>query len=312
MNNDVVVIIAGPTASRKSALAMQLAHHLQGTIINADSMQVYREIPLITASPSAQDKSTYPHALYNYKSVCDPMSGALWHKDVLASIKQCISDNRIPIVVGGTGFYLKILEHGLSDIPTVPAQIIDDLNQQYRQDGIGHLYQRLMECDTATAAKLKPTDTQRIIRALSVHLATGHPLSYWHGQHSSSSYDRSLKFIKIYRDCERALLNHQAQHRFASMIQGGVLDEVTELMRQVPGLIVDRIKALGVQELRRYLQGVCDLETAIAETNQATRQYIKRQCTWFRYQFKPDIIFRGGTDDIQDIRNLINQIQDNR
>ncbi|MQP65562.1 tRNA (adenosine(37)-N6)-dimethylallyltransferase MiaA [Niveispirillum sp. SYP-B3756] len=278
-----VLVIGGPTASGKSGLALALARHANGVVINADSMQVYRELHLITARPSAADEAAAPHRLYGIVPAAERMSAARWRELALAEIDQAHGDGRLPIVVGGTGLYLRALMQGLSDIPDTPPEIRTAAMELQADIGSPALHARLAVVDPATAARLHPTDSQRLIRAWEVWQATGRSISDWQAAPPEAAPNH-LHFRPLVVEPPRDRLYAQCDARFVTMLQQGALAEAEALDRLGLDPTLPAMKALGVPELRAVLHGQMDLPTATARAQQMTRNYAKRQLTWFRNQ----------------------------
>lgn len=279
-----IVVIAGPTASGKSALALEIAHRLDGVVINADSMQVYRELRIITARPSPAEEARAPHRLYGVLPAAEPCSAARWLSLARAAIGEARAAGRVPIVTGGTGLYLRGLDRGIADIPEVPAALRDALAQRLEAEGLPALHARLSEVDPLAAGRIRPGDRQRTLRALEVWEATGRPLSAWQADDQPAD---SASIAWIWLDPPRASLHARAAARFAKMVEEGAVEEVRAFLAPKPDPALPAMKALGVPELGRYLAGEITLEAAVEQAVIATRQYIKRQTTWFRHQLPP-------------------------
>jgi tRNA dimethylallyltransferase len=281
------VLIAGPTASGKSALAITLARQRDGVIINADSMQVYRELRLISARPSAEEEARAPHRLYGHVAGADDYSVGRWLADAKLEIEACWAIGRLPIIVGGTGLYFMALQGGLADIPAIP----DAIRAKWRSFD-GDLHAELQRRDPVGAARLNPSDRQRIIRALDVITATGHSLHHWQQQAQAQGFLNDINVERLFVDVPREQLYARAEQRFDHMIEQGAVQEVAAL----PDLPAAQpiMKAIGVPELKAHLRGETTLPDAITLAKTATRHYIKRQLTWWRSQmqgwtpFKPD------------------------
>jgi tRNA dimethylallyltransferase len=273
------VLIAGPTASGKSALALRLARERNGVVINADSMQVYKELRVLTARPSDEDEKQAPHRLYGYISGKDDYSTGQWLRDATVQIKECWDRGTLPIVVGGTGLYFTALEDGLAEVPDIPADI-----RKYWREAEGDLHVRLAKRDSAMAKRLQPADRQRIIRALEVHDATGKSLLWWQEQGQGNAVLRSITVERLFVDVPRDVLHERAARRFDQMLEQGALEEV----RALPVLDARKpiMKAIGVPELMAHMAGVITLSEAREKAIAATRQYIKRQLTWSRGQMR--------------------------
>ncbi len=278
-----VIVVGGPTASGKSALALDLAEALDGVVVNADSMQVYRDLSVLTARPGAADVARAPHRLYGVLDGAERCSAARWRGLAAAAIDAVLAAGRWPIVVGGTGLYLRALTAGLSAIPVVPAAVRTDAAALHKALGGAAFHRALAERDPAMAARLHPGDTQRLVRAWEVLAATGRSLADWQGD-GVAGRPGGLAFDAIVLTPPRAALYAACDRRFAAMVERGAVDEARALLarRLDPRLPV--MKALGVRELARYLAGEGDLETAVGAAQQATRRYAKRQLTWFRNQ----------------------------
>jgi len=283
------ILLAGPTTSGKSALALTLAERFGGTIINADSMQVYRDLRIITARPSPADEARAPHLLYGHVDAAENYSVGRWCVDAQAAIAATRSAGRLPIMVGGTGLYFKTLIQGLAAVPPVPAGIRASVRERLAADGVAPLYAELQQRDPATAARLMPGDRSRITRALEVVLATGRPLSDWHSEGMPPATDAS-RAVKIFLDVERAELYRRIDARFDAMLEGGALDEVGALARRGLDATLPAMKAHGVPWLIRYLNGEITLDEAAEGGKRDTRHYTKRQATWFRNQL-PDFVW---------------------
>ncbi len=280
------ILLAGPTTSGKSALALALAETFGGTIINADSMQVYRDLRIITARPSPADEARVPHLLYGRVDAGENYSVGRWCVDAQAAIVQTRSAGRLPILVGGTGLYFKALTQGLAAVPPVPAGIRTSVRSRLAVDGIAPLYAELQQRDPTTAARLMPGDRSRITRALEVVLATGRSLSDWHSEGMPPSVDAKYT-VKLFLDVERAELARRIDTRFDTMLAGGALDEVGALARRGLDATLPAMKAHGVPWLIRYIKDEVTLDEAAEGGKRDTRRYTKRQATWFRNQL-PD------------------------
>ncbi len=279
------VLIAGPTASGKSALALTLADRLGGTIVNADSMQVYAGLRVITARPSAEEEARAPHLLYGHVDAAETYSTGQWLREVAAALDDIAAAGRVPIVVGGTGLYFKVLTEGIAAVPAIPAEIRENVRDRLARDGVSPLYAELTARDPLTAARLMPLDRSRIARALEVVLATGRSISDWHGENSAPLLPAE-RAMKIFMTVERAALVSRIETRFAAMIEAGALDEVRALAARELDPLLPAMKAHGVPWLIRHLRGEITLGEAAAGSVMDTRRYAKRQHTWFRGQMK--------------------------
>jgi tRNA dimethylallyltransferase len=289
--------MAGPTSSGKSALALALAEKLGGTIINADSMQVYRDLRIITARPTPADEARVPHLLYGHVDAAENYSVGRWCIDAQAAIAETRQAGRLPILVGGTGLYFKALTQGLAAVPPIPASIRASVRDRLAADGVAPLYAELQQRDPRTAQRLMPGDRSRITRALEVVLATGRSLSDWHSEgmpHSASKtrvhalmpVDVS-RAVKLFLDVARVELQRRIDARFDAMLESGALDEVGALASRGLDPALPAMKAHGVPWLIRHLNGEIAREEAAEGGKRDTRRYTKRQATWFRNQL-PD------------------------
>ncbi len=283
-----VVIIAGPTASGKSALAIDVAREFSGRIINADSMQVYRELDVLSARPPQRDLEQAPHRLYGVLAAVDPCSVGRWLTMALGEIRAAWAAGQLPLVVGGTGLYLKALLEGLAPIPDVPAEFRAQATALHLKLGGEAFREKLASLDDQAAARIPAGDTQRLIRAYEVALATGIPLSDWQKDHPAMP-PLQAAFCVIVLSPEREILYEGVNQRFAWMMENGALDEVRALDALALDPALPAMKAVGVPELRGFLAGEYDLETAAENAKRATRQFAKRQMTWLRNQLTADL-----------------------
>jgi tRNA dimethylallyltransferase len=281
MNDMRPILLAGPTASGKSGLALRLAEHLDGVVINADSMQVYRELRILTARPRPEDEARAPHALYGFVSGAESYSAGRYALDVARAIDDAQRAGRRPIIVGGTGLYLKALVEGLSPIPAVPADVRAHWRAVASDKGAVHLHGELAARDKDMAQRLAPGDTQRIVRALEVLDATGVSLLEW----QRMPREPVLAFaetVPLVVTIDRAELGRRIDARFEAMLDEGALEEVLQLraMHLDPALPI--MTALGVRPLLRHVAGELTRAAAVAAGQAETRQYAKRQLTWMR------------------------------
>jgi len=280
------ILIAGPTASGKSALAMRLAERLNGVVVNADSMQVYRDLRIITARPSKQEEARLPHRLYGHVDASVNYSVGAWCYDVQQVLEQTEQYGRVPILVGGTGLYFTVLTKGLAAVPPIPADIRERVRGKLAREGVAPLYQELLERDSAAAHRLMPNDKSRISRALEVVLATGRSLADWHREGMPPLID-AARAAKVFITCEREELKRRIEARFAGMLAAGALEEVRALAARGLDPMLPAMKAHGVPWLIRHLRGEITLDEAAAGGVMDTRRYAKRQVTWFKNQL-PD------------------------
>lgn len=275
------VLIAGATASGKSALALEIARREGGVIINADSMQVYTELRVLTARPDAADEAAAPHRLYGHVPAAHAYSVAQWLADVGQELRAAQTEGLLPVIVGGTGLYFKALTEGLSPIPEIPADVRGRWRAAAQATPATELHRLLAERDAQTAAAIRPSDTQRVVRGLEVLEATGRPLTEWQRMPGSPllAADRCRRLVV---GIDRDALYARADARFVRMVEGGALDEVRALMARGLDPALPAMRALGVAPLVRYLAGEIGLERAIADGQRDTRNYVKRQLTWLR------------------------------
>src|SRR5919198_4184918 len=273
------ILIAGPTASGKSALALALAERCGGVIVNADSMQVYRELRILTARPSLEEEQRVPHALYGFVPASDAYSVGRYMADSARVIATARAERRTPVVVGGTGLYFKALLEGLSPIPAVPEAIRAHWRAEARRVGAAALHRALAERDPQTAALLRPTDSQRIVRALEVFEATRRPLADWQ-RIPGEALLAAETAIRLVISPDRTELYRRCETRFQGMLEQGALGEVATLRALALDPKLPAMNALGVAPLLAYLAGEVTLEAAATQAKADTRRYAKRQLTW--------------------------------
>jgi tRNA dimethylallyltransferase len=283
VGNFPVILLAGPTASGKSALALALAEKFGGTIINADSMQVYRDLRLITARPSVEEERRMPHALYGHVDAAENYSVGAWRSEAAAELAMAERESRAAIVVGGTGLYFNALTRGLTTMPPIPKQVRDDVRARLKSDGAAALHDELKRLDPHAAARLNRGDRARISRALEVMVATGRSIRDWHEDAKPDGPD-TLRAVRIFLSPERDELARRIGARFDAMIEAGAIEEVRALMARNLDPSLPAMKAHGVPWLIRQLRGEITLEQAVEGAKRDTRQYTKRQETWFRNQ----------------------------
>lgn len=278
-----IILIAGPTASGKSALALELAAALGGTIINADSMQVYRDLRIITARPAPEEEASAPHRLYGHVDAAENYSVGRWRVDAAEALAAAKQESLPAILVGGTGLYFNTLTRGLAAVPPIPAAIRDAVRARLASEGVAALHAELSARDAAGAARLMPGDRARVTRALEVVLATGRPLLDWHEDNTPASVDLA-RAAKIFLMPDREELFRRIDARFDAMIAAGALDEVSVLATRNLDPNLPAMKAHGVPWLIRHLRREIALAEAVEHAKLETRQYTKRQATWFRNQ----------------------------
>lgn len=281
--NDKAVLIAGPTASGKSALALELARQTGGVVINADSMQVYRDLRVLTARPTPEEEARVPHRLYGHVDAAVNFSAGAWVADAARVLDEVRGQNRLPIFAGGSGLYFKALTRGLSAVPPIPIEIRDSVRVRLERDGVEALHAELARRDPASAERLKPRDRSRIARALEVIEATSRSLTSWHRDGLPPLLPRT-QFRALFLSPDRDQLYARIDARFAAMLAAGALDEVEALASRKLDPLLPAMKAHGVPALIRHLHGEISLEEAAEIGRADTRHYAKRQFTWFRHQ----------------------------
>lgn len=277
------LLIAGPTASGKSALAMRLARTHDGVIINTDSMQVYRDLRVLTARPTLDEEAELPHRLYGTVDAALNFSAGAWVAEAAKVLAAVRAENRLPIFVGGSGLYFKALTRGLSDVPAISAEVRDDVRARLERDGVEALHAQLALRDAESAARLHPNDRTRIARALEVVEATGRSLTDWHRDALPPLLPQG-SFSAMFLSPERDELYARIDARFDVMLRAGALDEVAALAARKLDPLLPAMKAHGVPALIRHLAGDLSLEEAAVIGRADTRHYAKRQFTWFRHQ----------------------------
>ena len=307
MNKPEIILIAGPTASGKSALALVLAEKLGGIIVNADSMQVYRDLRIITARPTPQDEQRAPHRLYGYIDAAENYSVGRWCTEAAAALAATERYGRAAIIVGGTGLYFNALTRGLTAVPPIPAEIRDKVRARLARDGVGALHRELKQRDPAAAARLMPGDRARIARALEVVLATGRSLLDWHGEGKPASLDPT-RAAKVFLMPGRDQLLRRIDARFDAMIAAGAIEEVRALVARDLAPELPAMKAHGVPWLMRHLRGEISLAEAVEGGQRETRQYTKRQATWFRNQL-PEFVWAEPEQAIAAIEAQLRELE---
>ncbi len=277
------MLIAGPTASGKSALALALARKTGGIVINTDSMQVYRDLEVITARPTSDDEALVPHRLYGHVDAGVNFSAGAWVADAAIVLSQARAEQRLPIFVGGSGLYFKALTRGLSAVPPIPTEVREAVRARLERDGVEALHAELARRDPSSAERLKPRDRTRIARALEVVEATGRSLSDWHREGLPPLLPEGT-FSALFLEPDRDLLYARIDARFEAMLKAGALEEVARLAARNLDPLLPAMKAHGVPALIAHLAGKLTLEEASGVGRADTRHYAKRQFTWFRHQ----------------------------
>lgn len=293
MAQQQVLVITGPTASGKSALALAVAERHGGTVINADAMQTYDAFPILTAQPTAEERARVPHALYGVLPLSETLSAARWRDLASAEIERCFAMDRVPVLCGGSGLYLRTLMQGIAAIPDAAAGLRDQANADWAAMGAEAFRARLATQDPAIVERLKPGDRQRHVRAWEVWLATGRPLSDWQ---KGEGTPPPWRFATVLLAPERGWLRARIEARFDAMLKHGVLAEVRAVFDRQPDPRWPGLKAHGAPELFAHFRGELTLEDARRIGIDHTRQYAKRQMTWFRHQMTPDVVVDPTAD----------------
>ena len=284
-----IIIIGGPTASGKSALAVALAEKINGTLICGDALQLYAALPLLTAQPTLAEIKRVPHRLYNSRDIHENAHVAWWLKAACAAIQAVTEQGRMPIIVGGTGLYLNALTKGLATIPEIPAARRLKTQKLCEKKGVSWMHHVLNGIDPVMGKRLPPQDTQRILRAYSVHRQTGISLSQWQLKNDRGLVAHLRPHWIVLQPLKSALQSG-IERRLSAMIDQGVLAEVASLAAHhcAPGATLS--KAIGIREFSAHLAGMLTLEEAHQKITQQTLAYVKRQLTWFRHQTPADAL----------------------
>lgn len=285
----IIPIIIGPTASGKSAHALERAQNENGIIINADSMQIYDALPVLTARPTIEEQKIVPHKLYGTLQPNDKCTAARWQKMATDEINSAVENKQTPFIVGGTGFYIKALTDGLSPIPEIDETIRETLIRRQKEIGTHDIYNELKAIDPDIEGQIDEHNTQRVLRAAEVFEATGKSLAYWQ-KIPREKPPKHWKFQYDFIIPERKTIIERINHRFDIMIEQGALDDVKQLDKQIQNGTVSEnapiVVAHGFRALRRYLNGEFSFDEAADYTKTETRRYAKRQATWIRNQIK--------------------------
>lgn len=310
MNNNLVVVIAGPTASGKSSLAIDLAKNVNGVVINCDAMQIYKDIPIIAATPSINDKKMVEHRLYEIYDCSKRGNVVEWLDLCVCEIKDLWKNNMVPIVVGGTGMYIDALINGVTPIPEVDECVRQEVQSLFKEKGLGFLYNYLTSIDAEMAQRLSENDKTRITRAVEIYKATGKKLSDWYKVPMIKKIpEAKFLVVKIVPDLDD--IEKRCKIRLDKMVNElGVLKEIELLVRKNLSADLPAMKALGVPELRKFVDGELSLNEALDLAKLHTRQYAKRQRTWLKNKLVADITFDKAYDGqdnyLQQIVNTIN------
>ncbi len=285
----------GPTGSGKSAMALAIAAKRPTVIINADAMQMVSTLRVLSARPTVEEEAAAEHALYGVLKPEEPTSVARWITLVTPIIERAFAEGKLPLLVGGTGMYVKALQDGLAAVPPIPEEI----RQKYRAMEQEELHPALVELDPTMAAKLKPGDTQRLIRALEVVEATGESLAHWQEQPTARAFP-NVPFLYYYMEMGREEVYARIDRRFLTMLEHGALEEVKALLALKLPVDLPILRAHGVPELVAYLAGKMTLGEAVSKGQQNTRNYAKRQMTWIRNQL-PDAVAISNSSYIPEL-----------
>ncbi len=300
-----IILLAGPTASGKSKLAIHLANHLNSEIINADSMQIYKEISILTSKPSLKDRKIIKHHLYGLVSVKKKFSTGHWLHIVIKKIKEQWRKGKIPIVVGGTGLYFKALTDGLVKIPEIPNKLRFSIRKLHRNIGQKFFYNQLLILDPLAKKFVMASDTQRSIRAYEVKKFTNKSL-FDYKVKTKSNFNKKV-FIKLFINIPKDLLHQKVDKRVEKMFNNGVVNEVKNFVKMKVNADLSANKIIGVEEINDYLKGKVTLDKAKDLIKQKTRQYAKRQFTWARGHMKSwKMIYSSDLNDL--FRKAINKI----
>ena len=285
------IIICGPTGAGKSSMALNLAKKFKGVIINADSVQIYREIKILSGRPTSDDYRQAPHRLYGIMSIFKPCTLGIWRKMALEIIKECERSGHLPIICGGTGLYIKFLLNELSAIPEIPPSIKLEAREKLKELGNENFRELLSENDPVSASRIKSGDTNRLLRAWEVFTATTKPLSYWHKK--SREAGSQHQFFKVCLMPERKALYSICDQRFLDFVEQGAVEEARAFDFITASPELPASKTLGLLELIKYTKGELELSDAIEQAQRTTRRYAKRQLTWFRHQLDEDFLIQN-------------------
>ena len=299
-----LIAILGPTASGKTEFGMRLGEALDGEIVNADALQVYRGLDIGTAKPSADLRAALPHHLIDILDPEEPYSAGEFVRRALPLIEEIRGRGRAPILVGGSGLYLRALLEGLSPIPASDPATRARLEERFAREGLATLYDELREIDPGTARRLAPRDRQRILRALEVAVSSGRPLSHWISQKPLGA--TPLRAVKLGLTSPRGILYDRIADRVREMIGQGWVEEVVALLERGVDPAVPAFQAIGYRQIIRHVQGEWSLEAATEDTIRATRRYAKRQMTWFRRE--RDVRWMAASEWVRHLPSLLEKL----
>ena len=300
-----VIIIGGPTASGKSALAIDLAKAFDGVVVNADASQVYQHIPIISAAPSNVEKQEIEHCLYGYLDESVNGNVFMWLNNAVDCVHKIWNKGKTPVFVGGSGLYIQNLVQGTTPIPETPQNIRAEVAEEIQKYGLQHIYNHLCKKDEASAKMLNSNDKTRICRAYEILLSTGKSIADWYKEPMLQKLPEA-NFYNISVLPKKSDLDARCASRFSIMLKNGAIEEVKYLLSRNLSASLPAMTAKGVQELASFIKGEISLETAEEQAIVHTRQYAKRQLTWFRHKFNADIIlpecYLGQTDFINCVK----------
>jgi len=278
-SDESFLTIVGPTAVGKTALSLALAERWDAEIISADSRQIYNELTIGTAKPSLEERQRVPHHFIDERSIFDtPYSAGQFADEARARIRDIRSRGKPPLIVGGSTLYIHALQYGLADVPDVSDEVRDEVEQRLAEEGADALYEELQDVDPTQAAKMDPTKTQRLVRALEVYHGTGRPLTYYHEQQSAPPFE--YRTVVLNRD--RQKLYRRIERRVDHMLDRGLLDEVASLLEDGVDPTRQPLRTIGYREPIQYLRGDIEYEEMVRLVKRNSRRYAKRQLTWFR------------------------------
>ena len=306
IHKEKILIISGPTASGKSDLAKKISGKINAIIINADSMQIYNELPILSSQPSPDDITTFDHALYSILPYDQTSSVMDWLNLARDEIERARESEKIPVIVGGTGFYISSLINGINSIPEITDEIKDEVREFYKKLDKDEFIKNLIDLGDINYIRLSKLDPQRLTRRMEVLKQTGKNLDWWQNQDKNPFYKKE-NFVHINLNPDREKLYQNCNERLNLMFENGALEEVEEFMKLSPKDDLPITKTIGYFEIRDYLKGLIDKEEALSRACQKTRNYAKRQLTWFRNQFreKYEIADYKNSPDI--IENILKQ-----
>jgi len=279
--NPKLVLLSGPTGIGKSAAAIRLAERFAAEIINGDSLQIYRYLDIGTAKPTAAERSLFPHHLFDILEPDEPCNALEFQERADRVITEIFSRGRLPLVVGGTGLYLRALLFGLCEMPAIDSRLRERLERRLHEEGSEALHAELARRDPEMAAKLAPRDRTRILRALETVLATGRSLAWFQQRHRFRQ--PRYTFLHLYLEMDRAELYRRINLRVEKMVEQGLVEEVKMILGRGFSPTLKPLRSIGYRQIIAYLEGRCSLDEAIRDIKQATRRYAKRQLTWFRH-----------------------------